>query len=93
MTPTKIVQQFKQLNRSSPQFPDQLTSLLYGKEYKECIPKLQDQEVVWLVEYLDAVCLYFSRGLFCAFLNANRFWILLGLILPVLPSGNACVSS
>lgn len=59
MTQTEVLQQFKQLDRSSPNFPDQLTNLLYKQEYKESIPNLQNEEVIWLVNYLDDVCLYF----------------------------------
>jgi hypothetical protein len=72
MSPTEIVQQFEQLNRSSPQFPDQLTSLLYKKEYRECIPNLKDEEVVWLIEYLDDVCLSVLLVFLSCFLDRTQ---------------------
>lgn len=53
-----ILQQLDNLDKSSPQFSDQLTSLLYEEGYKRCIPGLPDKDVVWLVEYLDNVRLY-----------------------------------
>jgi len=56
MTLPEILQQFDRLDKSSPQFPDELTGLLYKEGYKNYIPKLQDEDVVWLVEYLDNVC-------------------------------------
>ena len=57
MTLPGILQQLGCLDKSLPQFPDQLTSLLHEKAYKDCIQKLRDDNVVWLVEYLDNVCL------------------------------------
>ena len=56
----EILEQLGCLDKSSPSFPNQLTSLLCEKGYKDCIPKLQDEDVVWLVEYLDNVCLYIT---------------------------------
>lgn len=60
MTLPEILQQLDHLDKSSPQFSDQLASLLHEERYKLCIPDLQDQDVVWLVEYLDNVCLYIT---------------------------------
>ena len=56
----EILQQLDRLDKSSPQFPDQLASFLHGKGYEDCLPKLQDQDVVWLIDYLDNVCLYIA---------------------------------
>ena len=56
----EILQQLDHLDKSLPQFPDQLASFLYGKGYEGCIPKLQDQDAVWLVEYLDNVRFYIT---------------------------------
>jgi len=63
------LQQLNRLDRSSPDFHDQLSNALYGEEYKKCVeeykkcgeeykkcvPKLQGDDLVWLVEYLDKV--------------------------------------
>ena len=56
MTSPNILQQLDRLDKNSPQFPDQLTVLLYNQRFKGCIPELLDEDVVWLVEYLDKVC-------------------------------------
>jgi len=53
-----ILLQFDRLDKNSPQFQDQLTSLLHNEEFKDCIPELRDEDVVWLVEYLDKVRLF-----------------------------------
>lgn len=53
-----ILQRLDRLSKSSPQFPDRLTSILYEKGYKDCILNLQDGDAAWLVEYLDNVCLH-----------------------------------
>ena len=49
------LQQLHHLDRSSPDFHDQLCNLFYGKEYSKCIPNLQGDDLVWLVDYLDKV--------------------------------------
>lgn len=56
MTSPDILQQLDRLDKNSPRFPDQLTSLLYDQGFKGCIPELRDEDVVWLVKYLDKVC-------------------------------------
>ena len=48
------LQQLGQLNGSSPSFHDQLSKVLYGKEYKQCVPDLQRDDLM-LVDYLDKV--------------------------------------
>ncbi|KAF9643029.1 kinase-like protein [Thelephora ganbajun] len=47
------LQQIAQLDRTSIDFHDQLDNALHGQEYRECVPKLQDDDSVWLVNYLD----------------------------------------
>ena len=49
------LQQLDLLNRSSSELQDQLSNILYGKEYQQCVPNLQGDDLVWLVEYLDKV--------------------------------------
>ena len=53
----EILREFDRLDKSSPKFPDQLANLLCGGGYRECIRNLRDGDVVWLVEYLDNVCI------------------------------------
>ena len=54
----EILQRLDRLNKSSAKFPDQLASLLCGKGYEDSVPKLRNEDAVWLLEYLDNVCLY-----------------------------------
>jgi len=53
-----ILLQFDHLDKNSPQFQDQLTSLPHEEEFNDCIPGLRDEDVVWLVEHLDKVRLF-----------------------------------
>jgi len=50
------LKQLRRLDRSSPKFHDQLSNVLYGEDYKQCVPNLQGDDLVWLVDYLDKVC-------------------------------------
>ena len=49
------LQQLHRLDISSPDFHDQLCNLFYGREYSECAPNLQGDDLMWLVDYLDMV--------------------------------------
>ena len=49
------LQQLRRLNRSSSGFHDQLSKVLYGERYKQCVPDLQGDDLLWLVDYLDKV--------------------------------------
>ena len=51
-----VLQQLDRLDGSSPEFRDQLCNILYGKEYVQCTRDLQDDDLMWLVDYLDRVC-------------------------------------
>ena len=62
----EFLQQLDRLDKSSPQFPDRLTGFFYGKEYEGCFPGLGDQDVVWLIEYLDNVRPYIAPCLLSA---------------------------
>jgi len=50
------LQQLRRLDRSSSDFPDQLSNVLYGEEYQKSVPNLQGDDLAWLVHYLDKVC-------------------------------------
>lgn len=50
-----VLQEFIQLDRSSQDFPEKLCDLLYGEDYRQRAPGLQDEDLMWLVEYLDQV--------------------------------------
>ncbi|KAF9643886.1 hypothetical protein BDM02DRAFT_3191091 [Thelephora ganbajun] len=47
------LQQISHLDRTSPDFHGQLDKALRGREYRQCVPKLQGDDLVWLVDYLD----------------------------------------
>jgi len=50
------LQKLYRLDRSSPaEFHGQLSNVLYGEEYQRCVPNLQGDNVVWLIDYLDEV--------------------------------------
>ena len=48
------------LDRSSPEFSDQLSDTLYGEEYQRCVQSLRDGDLLWVVDYLDKVCYHMS---------------------------------
>lgn len=50
-----VLQQLNRLDRSLPNFQDQLSNVLYGQEYKKSMPNLEDDDFVWLVDYLSEV--------------------------------------
>ena len=52
---TPALQKLHRLKGSSPDFYDQLSDVLYGEEYQQCVPILQGDDLVWLVDYLDKV--------------------------------------
>ena len=55
MSHMDLLHQFRDLNQSSPEFPNQLTSLLLERGFKDRVGSLQDNDSAWLVEYLDNV--------------------------------------
>ena len=55
---TPALQRLDRLDKSLPDFHDQLCNVLYGEEYVECAPHLQHNDAIWLVDYLDTVRRY-----------------------------------
>ena len=49
------LQQLHHINSSSPNFRDLLSNILYGEEYRQCVPNIAEEDLVWLVDYLDKV--------------------------------------
>jgi hypothetical protein len=43
------------LEMTSPKFQDQLSNAFYEKEYAECLRDLEDDDLTWLINYLDKV--------------------------------------
>lgn len=52
------LQQIYGLDRTSPEFDNQLDDLLHGDEYEGCVQELENSDLVWLINYLDNVRLY-----------------------------------
>ena len=50
-----LLKQLDRLDRSSSGFHDQVNNILYGEEYKQSVPNLRNNDLVWLVDYLDNV--------------------------------------
>jgi len=53
--PDPFIRQLGQLDRTSPQFSDQLATLLGGEGIREVVLNFSAQNALWLVEYLDDV--------------------------------------
>ena len=51
------LQPLHDLDRTSPQFHEQLVDFLRGNEYRDVVPSLQGEDLAWLIEYLDSVSL------------------------------------
>jgi len=49
------LERLRHLDRFSSKFHDRVSNILYGEEYKQWMPNLQDDQLVWLVDYLDKV--------------------------------------
>jgi hypothetical protein len=84
-----VLQRLDHLDRSSPDFHDQLCNVLYGEEYVQCVSNLQGNDLVWLVDYLDRVRR--RVALSHSLLKLRRLSVI--SILPVPPPGNACANS
>lgn len=50
-----LLRQLDRLDRSSPEFGDQLKNVLYGQEYTQCVPNFEGDDLMWFVEYLSTV--------------------------------------
>jgi len=50
-----VLQRLDGLKRSSSDFHDQLSNVLYAEEYKQYVSDLRGDDLVWLVDYLDEV--------------------------------------
>ena len=56
MTSPNLLQQLPhRLDTSSFEFPDQLSNILYGEEYRQSVLDLGGDDLVQLVDYLDQV--------------------------------------
>ena len=62
---TPALQELHRLKGSSPNIHNQLSDVLYGEEYQQCVPILQGDDLVWLVDYLDKVCHHIAIPTLC----------------------------
>ena len=85
------LQQLQDLDRSSPQFHDQLSDLLRGEEYRSSVLNLQGDDLAWLVEYLDSVSLQFILVRPCTQRRCRSSPPF--LLLQATRSKNACMNS
>ena len=51
------LQQLHNLNKTLPQFHEQLTNFLCGDNYQNSVSSLQGEDLMWLIEYLDGMSL------------------------------------
>jgi len=65
MTPPDSLQQLCNLDRASPQFHKQISEFLRGKDYRNAIPNLQGEDLMWFVEYLGSVSFQAIFPSFC----------------------------
>jgi len=57
MAPPNALKQLHDLDRASPQFHKYFSNFLRSEGYRSAFWTLQDEDLVWLVEYLDSVSL------------------------------------
>ena len=83
----KVLQEINHLEKSSPNFPDRLTSILSSNKYEDpsFFARVQSEDRVWLIEYLDNVCVCVHQS--HSLLSLHRPSML--LTLPILRTKNA----
>ena len=57
MGPPDALKQLRDFDRASPRFYKDLSNFLRSEGYRSAVPSLQDEDLAWLVEYLDSVSL------------------------------------
>ena len=55
MSSRSPLEQLRRLDRSSSRFHDQVSNILYGEDYKQWVPTVQDNDLMGLVDCLDKV--------------------------------------
>jgi hypothetical protein len=55
MSSRNLLERLDRLDKSSSNFHDRLCNVLYAREYRQCLLNLQDDDLMWFVEYLDRV--------------------------------------
>lgn len=62
MSSSDFLQQLRSLEKPSPEFPKHLMGILHQEGYKNCVVGLQNDDLAWLVEYLDNVSRRLTSG-------------------------------
>ena len=57
MGPPEPLQKLDNLDKTSPEFYQEISEFIRGKDYRDAVPNLKGEGLVWLVEYLDGVSL------------------------------------
>jgi len=57
MNPPDVLEQLRGFDRASPEFHKHLSNFLRSEGYRSVVPSLRDEDLAWLVEYLDSVSL------------------------------------
>ena len=83
------LQKLHHLDRSSPNFHDQLCNALHGEEYTQCVLNLQGDDLVWIVDYLDKV----RRRVTLPYSPLSRRRLLMVSIVPLQLSTSVYVNS
>ena len=50
-----VLQKLNNLDKSSSEFHVRLNDVLYAEEYIQCVTNIQDDDLAWLVDFLDNV--------------------------------------
>lgn len=89
MPPSDILRQLRNLDQSSPDFPGHLTSIFDDEGYKECVTRLQGDDLEQLIDQLYNVCPLIAPAV------RHRTWRRPSTFSapPVLHSGRACENS
>ena len=84
-----VLQKLNNLDKSSPEFHVRLNDVLYAEEYIQCVTNIQDDDLAWLVDFLDNV----SCQIVCQYshLYRRRSLVVSHLLAPL--SRNAYVNS
>ena len=83
------LQKLHHLDRSLPNFHDQLCNALHGEEYTQCVLNLQGDDLVWIVDYLDKV----RRRVTLPYSPLSRRRLLMVSIVPLQLSTSVYVNS
>ena len=83
------LEQLRHLDRSSSEFHDRVSNILYGEDYKKWVQTVQGDDLVGLVDYLDKV--RYPSHSFAP--RSSRYRLSTILTLPVPLSESACANS